>query len=90
MNLGVLSRLGFIERRNKIIYEGSMLDLAFDYEQLAPRIINGALGNLLAGKTHASEPALAKPSAGAAATTGPQSTESLVMAAAAALNRDEH
>lgn len=47
VNLGILSRLGFIERRNKVIHEGPLLDLAFDYAELAPRIINGALGDLL-------------------------------------------
>jgi len=56
MNLGILSRLGFIERRNKTIHEGPLLDLAFDYEILAPRIIEGALGELLAGKTPAAVP----------------------------------
>lgn len=48
MNLGILSRIGFIERRNKVIQEGPLLDLAFDYAQLAPRVIQGALGDLLA------------------------------------------
>jgi hypothetical protein len=47
MNLGILSRLGFVERRNKVIHEGPLLDLAFDYAELAPRIIDGALGDLL-------------------------------------------
>lgn len=47
-NLSILERVGFIERRNKIIYEGPLLDLAFDYAELAPRIIQGALGDLLA------------------------------------------
>jgi hypothetical protein len=47
VNLGILSRLGFIERRNKVIHEGPLLDLAFDYAELAPRIIDGALGELL-------------------------------------------
>jgi hypothetical protein len=42
-----LSRLGFIERRNKIIHEGPLLDLAFDYAEMAPRILQGALANLL-------------------------------------------
>ncbi|HEY6096267.1 MAG TPA: hypothetical protein VIU93_15095 [Gallionellaceae bacterium] len=42
-----LSRLGFIERRNKVIHEGPLLDLAFDYAELAPRILNGALADLL-------------------------------------------
>ncbi|QLQ02447.1 MAG: hypothetical protein HZY77_05990 [Thiobacillus sp.] len=42
-----LSRLGFIERRNKIIFEGPLLDLAFDYAEFAPRILEGALSDLL-------------------------------------------
>ncbi len=42
-----LSRLGFIERRNKIIHEGPLLDLAFDYAEFAPRILEGALSDLL-------------------------------------------
>jgi hypothetical protein len=42
-----LSRLGFIERKNKIIREGPLLDLAFDYAEMAPRILQGALGDLL-------------------------------------------
>lgn len=53
VNLGILSRLGFIERRNKVIYEGPLLDLAFDYAELAPRIINGALGDLLESRAQA-------------------------------------
>ena len=85
MNLGILSRLGFIERRNKIIFEGPLLDLTFDYEQLAPRIINGALGDLLTGKSAASEPSLAKVGASDTAITTPPSTETLVKTAADAL-----
>jgi hypothetical protein len=42
-----LSRLGLIERKNKVIYEGPMLDLLFDYAQMAPRIIQGAVGDLM-------------------------------------------
>jgi len=42
-----LSRLGFIERKNKVIHEGPLLDLAFDYAEMAPRILNGALSDLL-------------------------------------------
>lgn len=42
-----LSRLGFIERKNKIIHEGPLLDLAFDYAEMAPRILQGALSDLL-------------------------------------------
>jgi hypothetical protein len=46
-NLGQLARLGFIERRNKIIVEGPLLDLMLNYATLAPRIIEGALGEVL-------------------------------------------
>lgn len=42
-----LSRLGFIERKNKVIHEGPLLDLTFDYAEMAPRILNGALSDLL-------------------------------------------
>jgi hypothetical protein len=49
-NLGTLSRLGFIERRNKMIYEGPLLDLAIDYGVAAPRIMEGALAELLAAR----------------------------------------
>lgn len=47
-NLGVLARAGFIDRRNKLVHEGPLLDLAFDYQTMAPRIIEGALAELLA------------------------------------------
>lgn len=46
-NLSQLARLGFIERRNKVIVEGPLLDLMLDYASLAPRIIEGALGDVL-------------------------------------------
>jgi len=42
-----LSRLGFIDLRNKVIHEGPLLDLAFDYAEMAPRILQGALADLL-------------------------------------------
>ena len=42
-----LSRLGLIERKNKVICEGPLLDLVFDYAEMAPRIINGAIGDLI-------------------------------------------
>lgn len=42
-----LSRLGFVELRNKVVYEGPLLDLAFDYAEFAPRILEGALSDLL-------------------------------------------
>jgi hypothetical protein len=46
-NLGQLTRLGFIHRRNKTISEGPLLDLMLDYATLAPRIIEGALKQVL-------------------------------------------
>lgn len=42
-----LARLGLIERKNKIICEGPLLDLVFDYAEMAPRILQGALGDLI-------------------------------------------
>lgn len=83
VNLGILSRLGFIERRNKIIYEGPLLDLALDYETLAPRLIDGALADLLANKTPAAVPP-APTFAGQ-----PTDTETLVKNAADALRLDD-
>ena len=47
MNLGTLKKLSLVEQRNKVIYEGPLLDLVFDYAEMAPRIINGALGDLI-------------------------------------------
>lgn len=55
-----LSRLGLIVRRNKIIYEGPLLDLVFDYADMAPRIIQGALGDLM--RQQAQAPSSAQPS----------------------------
>ncbi len=46
-NLGTLARLGFIVQRQEEIYEGPLLDLLFDYHQLAGRILDGALHDLL-------------------------------------------
>ncbi|MDC7700969.1 hypothetical protein [Vogesella indigofera] len=46
-NLGRLVNLGFLNRRNKWLEEGPMLDLMVDYAQLAPRIIEGALADVL-------------------------------------------
>jgi hypothetical protein len=46
-SLGQLKRLGFIEQRNKTIHEGPLLDLAFDYTEMAPRVLQGALSDLL-------------------------------------------
>ncbi len=47
MNLGGLARLGFIIQRQEEIYEGPLLDLVLDYNQLAGRVLDGALHDLL-------------------------------------------
>lgn len=46
-NLGTLARLGSIIQRQEEIYEGPLLDLLFDYHQLAGRVLDGALHDLL-------------------------------------------
>lgn len=46
MNLGQLSRLGFIERKGDMIAEGPLLDLLMDTDTLKDRIINGALSDI--------------------------------------------
>jgi hypothetical protein len=46
MNLGVLSKLGFIERRGDVILEGPLLDLMMDTDLLKERIVNGALSEV--------------------------------------------
>jgi hypothetical protein len=45
-SLPVLSRQGFIERRDGRIYEGPLLDLALDYNRMARRVLDGALADL--------------------------------------------
>lgn len=91
VNLGILSRLGFIERRNKIIYEGPLLDLALDYETLAPRLIDGALADLLANKTPAAVPPVTEgnPRGTPTFSAGLADTETLVKHAADALKLDD-
>jgi len=46
MNLGILNRLGFIERKGDLIAEGPLLDLLMDTDSLKERIINGALADI--------------------------------------------
>lgn len=46
MNLGILNKLGFIERRGDMICEGPLLDLMMDTDVLKDRIINGALADI--------------------------------------------
>lgn len=50
-NLKLLERHGFIVRRGEDIAEGPLLDLLLDYDQLAPRILDGALADVLARAT---------------------------------------
>ncbi len=50
-NLKLLERNGFIIRRGEDIAEGPLLDLLLDYETLAPRILDGALADVLARST---------------------------------------
>lgn len=54
--LPVLSRLGFIERRDGRILEGPLLDLALDYNRMAERILNGTLSELFGGAAMEDEP----------------------------------
>jgi hypothetical protein len=46
MNLGILSRLKFIERNGDTISEGPLLDLMMNTDTLKERIINGALADV--------------------------------------------
>ncbi len=55
MSLGTLARLGFIERRQKTIAEGPLLDLAFDYAEIAPRILQGTLSVVLKHRAAAAD-----------------------------------
>jgi hypothetical protein len=47
-NLKRLETQGFITRRGDDIAEGPLLDLLLDYDSLAPRILEGALSDVLA------------------------------------------
>lgn len=60
MNLGTLQRHGFIVRRRERIHEGPLLDLAFDYERIASRVMDGALAHVIeeARASQAAAPAL--------------------------------
>lgn len=46
IGLGVLSRHGFIDRRDGRIYEGPLLDLVLDYNRMARRVLDGTLADL--------------------------------------------
>lgn len=59
--LPVLSRLGFIERRDGRIYEGPLLDLVLDYKRMAERILNGTLSELFGGAANDGDDELPPP-----------------------------
>lgn len=83
-NLGALARQGFIVRRKERIHEGPLLDLAFDYERIAGRVMDGALSFVVAeARQHALE--LAALEAADADATG----EGGELADAAGLRADE-
>ncbi|MCH7345161.1 DUF4194 domain-containing protein [Pelomonas sp. CA6] len=50
-NLKLLERQGFITRKGEDIAEGPLLDLLLDYDTLAPRILDGALADVLSRST---------------------------------------
>lgn len=54
--LPILARLGFIEKKNKMILEGPLLDLAFDYAEIAPRILEGTLASVLRQRQESVKP----------------------------------
>lgn len=68
-NLKRLENHGFIGRRGDDIVEGPLLDLLLDYDALAPRILDGTLGAVLA-RARAAEAARTAAAAPAEATTG--------------------
>jgi hypothetical protein len=45
--LAALGRLDFVRVRNKVVYEGPLLDLCLDYSVMAPRILDGTLTGLM-------------------------------------------
>ncbi len=58
-NLKLLERHGFILRRQDDIAEGPLLDVLLDYDILAPRILDGALADVLVKEQHPQAPAQA-------------------------------
>ncbi|MCS0588041.1 hypothetical protein ACFQ09_08955 [Massilia norwichensis] len=87
MNLGQLSKLGFIERRGDVILEGPLLDLLMDTDLLKERIINGALAEVfkrapiaavrrvVSEAANDAEPAVAEAPVEAPAEAAPESQE---------------
>jgi hypothetical protein len=60
-NLKRLETRGFIVRKGDDIGEGPLLDLLLDYDALAPRILEGALGDVLARARQQAETDAAAP-----------------------------
>lgn len=58
VNLKLLERHHFIVRKQDEIHEGPLLDVLLDYDVLAPRILDGALADVLA-REHAAQAAAA-------------------------------
>ncbi len=77
MNLGTLARQGFITRRKERIHEGPMLDLAFDYERIASRVMDGALAHVIAEAraSQAANPLPAEDAVETAVDSGPAEAE---------------
>jgi hypothetical protein len=71
MNLGILARLGFIERRGDAVVEGPLLDLMMDTDLLKERIVNGALDDVFRRPLAAPDASVAS-----AAVSHPSHTES--------------
>ncbi|MES3021863.1 MAG: hypothetical protein V4857_09805 [Pseudomonadota bacterium] len=77
MNLGSLSKLGFIERRGDVILEGPLLDLMMDTDVLKERIINGALTDVFK-RAPATVVALRRPAAAVEVEAGPEAVPEAV------------
>ena len=73
-NLRRLEAHGFVVRRGVDIAEGPLLDLLLDYDALAPRILDGALGDVLA-RANARDEAGAEVQAEADADAADESSE---------------
>lgn len=55
LNLALLKRFRFVEVRNEVISEGPLLDLALDYGEIAGRVLDGAMTDILDGKIEQSD-----------------------------------
>src|SRR4051812_40025815 len=89
MNLGQLSKLGFIERRGDVILEGPLLDLMMDTDVLKERIINGALAEVFKRAPLVSVPRKAAASAKPDSADEAMPVEAVAAVAAATLHTAE-